>query len=190
MKKCPKCGLVNPDKALECDCGYNFETQKVIPKKQRESLDGQDTKMIKQIVLGVIIGIIILWFLGVFKGEKEPTHQKSKKPQQQQVSTTKANITLKSIYEKVPETLTETTSDQTTSEETGEETEEVEDQGEKEESKESTKTPIWLWILIIILILLIIGVGGFWYYYFYRKIYKGKPFLKIKKKVEKPAKIK
>jgi len=25
-KKCPKCGLINPDTTIICDCGYNFET--------------------------------------------------------------------------------------------------------------------------------------------------------------------
>jgi hypothetical protein len=24
--KCPKCGLINADSALRCDCGYDFET--------------------------------------------------------------------------------------------------------------------------------------------------------------------
>ena len=24
--KCPKCGLINPESAQICDCGYNFET--------------------------------------------------------------------------------------------------------------------------------------------------------------------
>ena len=26
MKDCPKCGLVNPPNAQECDCGYSFST--------------------------------------------------------------------------------------------------------------------------------------------------------------------
>lgn len=30
MKKCPKCKLINPDEAEECDCGYNFEYKMVL----------------------------------------------------------------------------------------------------------------------------------------------------------------
>lgn len=29
MKKCPRCGLINPSEAEECDCSYNFETRSV-----------------------------------------------------------------------------------------------------------------------------------------------------------------
>src|SRR5437016_1462973 len=25
--KCPKCGLINPEDAMRCDCGYDFKTQ-------------------------------------------------------------------------------------------------------------------------------------------------------------------
>jgi hypothetical protein len=28
-KVCPKCGLVNPSTALQCDCGYNFIAQRI-----------------------------------------------------------------------------------------------------------------------------------------------------------------
>jgi len=27
--KCPNCGLVNPDSALKCDCGYDFNTKTI-----------------------------------------------------------------------------------------------------------------------------------------------------------------
>jgi hypothetical protein len=27
--KCPNCGLINPDSALRCDCGYDFEDKKI-----------------------------------------------------------------------------------------------------------------------------------------------------------------
>ena len=31
--KCPNCGLINPDSALGCDCGYNFEDKKINKEK-------------------------------------------------------------------------------------------------------------------------------------------------------------
>ncbi len=31
--KCPSCGLINPDSALRCDCGYNFDTKTVDSKQ-------------------------------------------------------------------------------------------------------------------------------------------------------------
>ena len=27
--KCPNCGLINPESALNCDCGYNFDYNKI-----------------------------------------------------------------------------------------------------------------------------------------------------------------
>jgi len=27
--KCPACGLINPESALNCDCGYNFDYKKI-----------------------------------------------------------------------------------------------------------------------------------------------------------------
>ena len=27
--KCPNCGLINPESALHCDCGYNFESSRI-----------------------------------------------------------------------------------------------------------------------------------------------------------------
>ena len=29
--KCPKCGLLNPDEAQRCDCGYDFQTKTIQP---------------------------------------------------------------------------------------------------------------------------------------------------------------
>ena len=31
--KCPNCGLINPDTAMRCDCGYNFETTAIDAEK-------------------------------------------------------------------------------------------------------------------------------------------------------------
>jgi hypothetical protein len=63
--ECPKCGLVNPDNALRCDCGYDFATGQIEESYLEEA--GQSTdiaranKRIKQAwIVGVIGGVITL----------------------------------------------------------------------------------------------------------------------------------
>ncbi len=60
MKDCPKCGLVNPPNAQECDCGYSFGTGEVqlrCPKCR--STDG--VRLVEQVnpnkqALGFLVG--------------------------------------------------------------------------------------------------------------------------------------
>jgi hypothetical protein len=102
------------------------------------------------------------------------------------IASSKANLTLKEINEKMPETepiqqTNETT--MTANETTGEA------EGAGEELEETEKTPLWFWVLVIIIILLIVGTAGFWYYYFYKKILKKKK-PSSKRTIKKPVKTK
>lgn len=54
--KCPKCGLTNPETALWCDCGYDFESKKERPRtlSARDSLRTSDR-------VRFVVGFIILF---------------------------------------------------------------------------------------------------------------------------------
>ncbi len=38
--KCPRCGLINPQTAQRCDCGYDFETKTVEESYYKQALPG------------------------------------------------------------------------------------------------------------------------------------------------------
>ena len=38
--ECPRCGLINPDSAQRCDCGYDFQTQTVERPYFKQELTG------------------------------------------------------------------------------------------------------------------------------------------------------
>lgn len=57
MKKCPRCRLINPSEAEECDCGYNFETRMM----QRRSND----VIIKSVPLIQIIFTALLFIMSI-----------------------------------------------------------------------------------------------------------------------------
>jgi uncharacterized membrane protein YvbJ len=64
-KKCPKCGLINTETALRCDCGYDFSSGQVkgslLGSKEQKSKrkPNQERAAIKYAVLGVVSGFII-----------------------------------------------------------------------------------------------------------------------------------
>ena len=60
--ECPKCGLLNVESAIKCDCGYNFKTHKMENKLDNES-QKITAKSIKNIYVVGIMGFI---FMGIF----------------------------------------------------------------------------------------------------------------------------
>ncbi len=64
--KCPNCGLINPDTAYKCDCGYNFETRKVDPKRlderDKQLQEDKDTRIEKVFGIGgIFVGATVTW---------------------------------------------------------------------------------------------------------------------------------
>lgn len=61
-KKCPNCGLINPATAQRCDCGYDFEREKIEKPYFRQRLP----KEIKTYI-SIIIPLNLLGALGALK---------------------------------------------------------------------------------------------------------------------------
>jgi len=58
---CPRCKLVNPPTAKRCDCGYDFETQKVEVSYSPQALPKEiKTALVVIIVLNVIVALVAL----------------------------------------------------------------------------------------------------------------------------------
>lgn len=61
---CPKCGLINYDTALRCDCGYDFRSGKVkasyLSGKDLEKQQAKGEKEIATKRIAVRIGLILL----------------------------------------------------------------------------------------------------------------------------------
>jgi len=107
-----------------------------------------------------------------------------------EISSSQANITIKSIHEKMPEEEQEATSssENETTGSTKKEAQTEEDKGGQ--LKEGGKISLLYWILIGVIIILIIGIALFWYYYFYKKLIKGQQSPLLKKQGKKPVKVK
>lgn len=67
--KCPRCGLLNPDIAQRCDCGYDFEARTVKtpygvpPSPKRSWLRAVAAGMIAAILPGLPTGVALLILL-------------------------------------------------------------------------------------------------------------------------------
>ena len=67
--KCPSCGLVNPDAAYKCDCGYNFETRKVetpypkrLDERDNQLQEDKDTRLETVFGIGgIFVGATVVW---------------------------------------------------------------------------------------------------------------------------------
>ena len=65
-KKCPRCGLVNPDIAQRCDCGYDFE-KGTIEKAYIKQRFPKDIKTYISIIIPLnLLGIFGAIYLGDF----------------------------------------------------------------------------------------------------------------------------
>jgi len=58
--ECPKCGLFNPDNALRCDCGYDFESREVVGSLVHEKKKLNSKKKPKLINLLIFLFILTL----------------------------------------------------------------------------------------------------------------------------------
>ncbi|MHA1330011.1 MAG: hypothetical protein ACTSR2_02930 [Candidatus Hodarchaeales archaeon] len=61
--KCPNCGLINPDEAILCDCGYNFKKEKL--EKPKTITNIGEKALISQVNAFNIIGVTIISIIGI-----------------------------------------------------------------------------------------------------------------------------
>jgi uncharacterized membrane protein YvbJ len=61
-KKCPNCGLYNPENALRCDCGYDFSSGEM---KRSYVPEKKDDKQKRQVVALVLLVLLLLFILFV-----------------------------------------------------------------------------------------------------------------------------
>ena len=61
-KKCPHCGTINPDGAVRCDCGYDFQSEKVFSKGRELSESRGAVARGRAIVITIIALVISLSF--------------------------------------------------------------------------------------------------------------------------------
>ncbi|MBI3666628.1 MAG: hypothetical protein HY236_10475 [Acidobacteria bacterium] len=60
--KCPRCGLLNPDSAQRCDCGYDFESKTVKGAYFKQKLPREfRTYLVLLLVSNVLVGLAALW---------------------------------------------------------------------------------------------------------------------------------
>ncbi len=63
--KCPNCGLINPDEAIFCDCGYNFKKGKLERPITKPITKREEKSKISQVTIFNIIGVIIISIIGI-----------------------------------------------------------------------------------------------------------------------------
>jgi len=76
IKDCPSCGLINPETATVCDCGYNFKDKTkgkgiLSEKEEREAL--VEKRIIAHIIDSVVSGLLLLPV--VYFGDQGSLHQ-------------------------------------------------------------------------------------------------------------------
>ncbi len=61
--KCPKCGLINPESAIRCDCGYDFESKSIkssylSTKEQQQIKEAQKGDLYAAAKIGINKGVV------------------------------------------------------------------------------------------------------------------------------------
>ncbi|HOV27282.1 MAG TPA: hypothetical protein PK566_13130 [Pseudobacteroides sp.] len=67
FKKCPNCRLINPQEALFCDCGYNFDLNRVEQESHLKSIKTMYAGFFRRLIaylidIVLITGIVFLLF--------------------------------------------------------------------------------------------------------------------------------
>lgn len=73
--ECKNCGLLNPDTAMRCDCGYDFATHTMqAPYLVKPATPAASDKWVRQyaIACGVVLGIEVLLFMMRPPFDEEP----------------------------------------------------------------------------------------------------------------------
>ena len=70
--KCPNCGLINPDSALRCDCGYDFKSKSIqksyLSIKEQQRLLASTGQRLGNMFLDFIFYMIFAFAFGLFLG--------------------------------------------------------------------------------------------------------------------------
>ena len=56
--KCPRCGLVNPENAQRCDCGYDFEQRRTVEPYLKSSSPKPNRKRFIGSTIALVVGIL------------------------------------------------------------------------------------------------------------------------------------
>ena len=72
MRKCPRCGLLSPDKSLRCECGFHFDIddEAAVRREHEQWRQSARAHLVGGLVL-VILGIVtslVSYFQAVEKG--------------------------------------------------------------------------------------------------------------------------
>jgi hypothetical protein len=59
LKKCPSCGLLNPDESQNCDCGENLNYVKVFDFAEEKK---QNRKNLLLIIISVLVSIMTIYY--------------------------------------------------------------------------------------------------------------------------------
>ena len=70
MKKCPNCKLINPDEAITCDCGYNFEEHKTMIEKEISKMDRIQKEIRKDKLKNALIYLCINFYYWNFSFDR------------------------------------------------------------------------------------------------------------------------
>jgi len=65
MRKCPRCGLFNPENAQRCDCGYDFQKGTVKKAYFKQELPGE----IKYYVIAIVVYQLLVAYLQLAQGK-------------------------------------------------------------------------------------------------------------------------